>query len=164
MMANAASNAVIQYGEATANGRHARRPRRIRSREESVESQDPYDKAIRNALTMSGGSACIHQQKPDMHIRTRTHTHTHTHTEAHRHTHANAHTNPHKHTHTHTHARVRTSACILLCGRLLSHAQNAPHQLPDGPMGKASAYGAGDCRFESCRGHFSLAGSSRAIH
>ena len=24
-----------------------------------------------------------------------------------------------------------------------------------GPMDKASAYGAGDCRFESCRGHFS---------
>ena len=25
---------------------------------------------------------------------------------------------------------------------------------PRGPMDKASAYGAGDCRFESCRGHF----------
>ena len=24
---------------------------------------------------------------------------------------------------------------------------------PRGPMDKASAYGAGDCRFESCRGH-----------
>ena len=24
---------------------------------------------------------------------------------------------------------------------------------PRGPMNKASAYGAGDCRFESCRGH-----------
>ena len=27
-------------------------------------------------------------------------------------------------------------------------------QRPRGPMDKASAYGAGDCRFESCRGHF----------
>ena len=27
---------------------------------------------------------------------------------------------------------------------------------PRGPMDKASAYGAGDCRFESCRGHFGL--------
>ena len=26
---------------------------------------------------------------------------------------------------------------------------------PRGPMDKASAHGAGDCRFESCRGHFS---------
>ena len=25
---------------------------------------------------------------------------------------------------------------------------------PRGPMDKASAYGAGDCRFETCRGHF----------
>ena len=28
------------------------------------------------------------------------------------------------------------------------------HNWPRGPMDKASAYGAGDCRFESCRGHF----------
>ena len=28
------------------------------------------------------------------------------------------------------------------------------HSRPRGPMDKASAYGAGDCRFESCRGHF----------
>ena len=28
---------------------------------------------------------------------------------------------------------------------------------PRGPMDKASAYGAGDCRFESCRGHFHIA-------
>ena len=28
-------------------------------------------------------------------------------------------------------------------------------QRPRGPMDKASAYGAGDCRFESCRGHCS---------
>ena len=27
------------------------------------------------------------------------------------------------------------------------------HHWPRGPMDKASAYGAGDCRFESCRGH-----------
>ena len=27
---------------------------------------------------------------------------------------------------------------------------------PRGPMDKASAYGAGDCRFESCRGHLPL--------
>ena len=27
------------------------------------------------------------------------------------------------------------------------------HRRPRGPMDKASAYGAGDCRFESCRGH-----------
>ena len=27
---------------------------------------------------------------------------------------------------------------------------------PRGPMDKASAYGAGDCRFESCRGHMSF--------
>ena len=29
-------------------------------------------------------------------------------------------------------------------------------QWPRGPMDKASAYGAGDCRFESCRGHFAV--------
>ena len=28
---------------------------------------------------------------------------------------------------------------------------------PRGPMDKASAYGAGDCRFESCRGHLKSA-------
>ena len=27
---------------------------------------------------------------------------------------------------------------------------------PRGPMDKASAYGAGDCRFESCRGHLQI--------
>ena len=31
---------------------------------------------------------------------------------------------------------------------------------PHGPMDKASAYGAGDCRFESCRGHLSFCGAS----
>lgn len=30
------------------------------------------------------------------------------------------------------------------------------HIWPRGPMDKASAYGAGDCRFESCRGHLLL--------
>ena len=30
---------------------------------------------------------------------------------------------------------------------------------PRGPMDKASAYGAGDCRFESCRGHCRTHGS-----
>ena len=29
----------------------------------------------------------------------------------------------------------------------------AGKQRPRGPMDKASAYGAGDCRLESCRGH-----------
>ena len=32
-----------------------------------------------------------------------------------------------------------------------------PVTRPRGPMDKASAYGAGDCRFESCRGHLSQA-------
>ena len=32
----------------------------------------------------------------------------------------------------------------------------AKHSWPRGPMDKASAYGAGDCRFESCRGHCAL--------
>ena len=32
-------------------------------------------------------------------------------------------------------------------------AAAADLQRPRGPMDKASAYGAGDCRFESCRGH-----------
>ena len=35
------------------------------------------------------------------------------------------------------------------------------HMRPRGPMDKASAYGAGDCRFESCRGHF-VRGTLRA--
>ena len=30
-----------------------------------------------------------------------------------------------------------------------------PVNWPRGPMDKASAYGAGDCRLESCRGHCS---------
>ena len=32
----------------------------------------------------------------------------------------------------------------------------ALYRRPRGPMDKASAYGAGDCRFESCRGHLVL--------
>ena len=35
---------------------------------------------------------------------------------------------------------------------------------PRGPMDKASAYGAGDCRFESCRGHFIFAAGKRIAH
>ena len=31
---------------------------------------------------------------------------------------------------------------------------------PRGPMDKASAYGAGDCRFESCRGHVNALGAA----
>ena len=34
------------------------------------------------------------------------------------------------------------------------HKQLTIVNWPRGPMDKASAYGAGDCRFESCRGHF----------
>ena len=33
---------------------------------------------------------------------------------------------------------------------------------PRGPMDKASAYGDGDCRFESCRGHFAIVELKRA--
>ena len=39
---------------------------------------------------------------------------------------------------------------------------------PRGPMDKASAYGAGDCRFESCRGHLLIhvqdCGHRRSTH
>ena len=41
------------------------------------------------------------------------------------------------------------SFCITICSNLNC-------RWPRGPMDKASAYGAGDCRFESCRGHFRL--------
>ena len=34
---------------------------------------------------------------------------------------------------------------------------------PRGPMDKASAYGAGDCRFESCRAHFSTSPTTPSI-
>ena len=37
------------------------------------------------------------------------------------------------------------------------------HNWPRGPMDKASAYGAGDCRFESCRGHYDEASSIPSI-
>ena len=40
---------------------------------------------------------------------------------------------------------------------LAAHVKQRMHHAdiwPRGPMDKASAYGAGDCRFESCRGHF----------
>ena len=42
-----------------------------------------------------------------------------------------------------------------ICKRLLadSHLRDDSVNWPRGPMDKASAYGAGDCRFESCRGH-----------
>ena len=78
----------------------------------------------------------------------------HTHTHAHIETHGHIQTNVHPNTNTHE----RTRACILLCGRLIHHARNVPRQCPRGPMDKASAYGAGVCRFESSRGHFTLAG------
>ena len=35
---------------------------------------------------------------------------------------------------------------------------------PRGPMDKASAYGAGDCRFESCRGHSFRGGAPPIAH
>ena len=37
-----------------------------------------------------------------------------------------------------------------------THACETCQHWPRGPMDKASAYGAGDCRFESCRGHYLL--------
>ena len=76
-------------------------------------------------------------------------------------------------------AYVSMSACVYLCGpagvyvrswrvsvvncdpckritrpRSRGHARSFSMTIwPRGPMDKASAYGAGDCRFESCRGH-----------
>ena len=35
----------------------------------------------------------------------------------------------------------------------LAEDSHSSSSRPRGPMDKASAYGAGDCRFESCRGH-----------
>ena len=35
---------------------------------------------------------------------------------------------------------------------------------PRGPMDKASAYGAGDCRFECCRGHFRCNVLGASVH
>ena len=43
-----------------------------------------------------------------------------------------------------------TGSLFLLCNFPLHLTQR-----PRGPMDKASTYGAGDCRFESCRGHCS---------
>ena len=44
----------------------------------------------------------------------------------------------------------RSFAYAIICNR------KGMFNWPRGPMDKASAYGAGDCRFESCRGHFAL--------
>ena len=46
---------------------------------------------------------------------------------------------------------------------IVNSCQHCIINRPRGPMDKASAYGAGDCRFESCRGHLpaSLSPSSR---
>ena len=46
--------------------------------------------------------------------------------------------------------------CMLACMRTAYQTGDGVYynQRPRGPMDKASAYGAGDCRFESCRGHF----------
>ena len=46
--------------------------------------------------------------------------------------------------------KANTTHATMPSSRLLLHQ----HNWPRGPMDKASAYGAGDCRFESCRGHF----------
>ena len=43
---------------------------------------------------------------------------------------------------------------------LLIDAAQEDVNRPRGPMDKASAYGAGDCRFESCRGHCYLRNGS----
>ena len=38
-------------------------------------------------------------------------------------------------------------------------------QRPRGPMDKASAYGAGDCRFKSCRGHlYNIESTTKVEH
>ena len=55
---------------------------------------------------------------------------------------------------------TRRCKCPLAKYRVLAHRSNT---WPRGPMDKASAYGAGDCRFESCRGHWSNEGSG-ALH
>jgi hypothetical protein len=51
------------------------------------------------------------------------------------------------------HTRARASKQRRKTHRTDIHTQRH-RQRPRGPMDKASAYGAGDCRFESCRGHF----------
>ena len=50
--------------------------------------------------------------------------------------------------------RAASSAQILHCWFFQTNIKINEFSLrPHGPMDKASAYGAGDCRFESCRGH-----------
>ena len=44
--------------------------------------------------------------------------------------------------------------CPNACSCYLGNALQTHQHWPRGPMDKASAYGAGDCRFESCWGHF----------
>ena len=48
---------------------------------------------------------------------------------------------------------VRNATCMF--APVGGHTPIISDRWPRGPMDKASAYGAGDCRFESCRGHFS---------
>ena len=67
IVCNAASKAASAYGEAIANGRHARRCRRIQREEGSVGAEAPHDNSRSNASKMSGGSACIHKQTPAQH-------------------------------------------------------------------------------------------------
>ena len=45
-------------------------------------------------------------------------------------------------------------ACICIPRRCPEITFDRKNIWPRGPTDKASAYGAGDCRFESCRGHF----------
>ena len=61
---------------------HTRRSRRIQNEDGSVEAKYQYDKAIRKASLMSGGSALTHQQKPAQH----TGSDTQAHAQAHAHT------------------------------------------------------------------------------
>ena len=61
---------------------------------------------------------------------------------------------------------MRAKAQMQLAGKALRDECKNPQFLaleyrPRGPMEKASAYGAGDCRFESYRGHLSLQIMSR---
>ena len=55
----------------------------------------------------------------------------------------------------HARAHAGTRARTHKLADYLSMWVNSDHvyHWPRGPMDKASAYGAGDCRFESCRGH-----------
>ena len=49
---------------------------------------------------------------------------------------------------------LRRSFCYICAPTGGCTVDRRSHNWPRGPMDKASAYGAGDCRFESCRGHF----------